>query len=108
MKISIITPSYNQGSFIEQTIRSVLDQGLDDLEFIIADGGSTDQTLDILKRYGSRLTWFSEPDKGMADAINKGISRASGQIIGWLNTDDLPDIFFHVEFIFHCFHSIEG
>ena len=88
-KISIITPSYNQATFIERTIRSVLDQGYPDLEYIVVDGGSTDGTVDILKKYEGRLTWTSEKDKGQTDAINKGIARSSGEIIAYLNSDDV-------------------
>jgi glycosyltransferase involved in cell wall biosynthesis len=87
--VSIITPSYNQSHFIEQAIQSVLSQDYPHIEYIVMDGGSTDSTLDILTRYQDRLTWFSEPDRGQADAINKGFSRAQGTILGWLNSDDI-------------------
>lgn len=88
-KISIITPSYNQGQYIEQTILSVLDQPYPNLEFIIIDGGSTDNTVDIIKKYSDHISyWISEQDKGQTDAINKGFERATGEIINWLNSDD--------------------
>lgn len=88
-RISIVTPSYNQGQFIEETIRSVLLQGYPDLEYIIVDGGSSDATVDILKKYKDWLTyWVSEPDDGQADAINKGLDKASGVVFGFLNSDD--------------------
>jgi len=87
--ISIVTPSYNQGTFIEETIRSVLLQGYPDLDYIIIDGKSNDRSTEIIKKYEPWLTyWVSEPDKGQADAINKGFRRANGEILGWLNSDD--------------------
>lgn len=88
-RISIITPSYNQGQFIEETIRSVLLQGYPNLEYIIIDGGSTDNSVDIIKRYQNWLTyWISEPDRGQTHAINKGLGRATGDLIAYLNSDD--------------------
>ena len=88
-RISIVTPSYNQGWFIEGTIRSVLLQGYPNLEYIVIDGGSTDESLDIIKRYEPWLTyWVSEPDRGQSHAINKGFRIASGEVAAWLNSDD--------------------
>jgi glycosyltransferase involved in cell wall biosynthesis len=89
-RISIVTPSLNQGEFIEETIRSVLLQGYPNLEFIIIDGGSTDRTIDIIRKYEPWLAyWMSEQDRGQAQAINKGFRKATGDILAWLNADDL-------------------
>lgn len=87
MKISIITPTLNHANFIEETIRSVLDQHYSNFEHIIIDGGSKDGTLDILKKY-KHLIWISEKDNGQSNAINKGFQMASGEIVAWLNSDD--------------------
>ncbi len=87
--VSIITPSLNQGEYIEETISSVLSQDYPRLEHIVVDGGSTDATLDILKKTGDRIKWLSEPDRGQSHALNKGVGLARGDIIGWLNSDDL-------------------
>jgi len=86
-KISVVTVSYNQGSFIRQNIESVLQQNYPNFEHIVIDGGSTDNTLDILRSY-SHLNWVSEPDRGQSHALNKGFAKASGDIIAWLNSDD--------------------
>jgi glycosyltransferase involved in cell wall biosynthesis len=88
-KISIITPSYNQGDFIGQTIESVLAQDYPNLEYWVMDGGSTDNTLEILKSYGKKINWVSEPDKGQTDALNKGLARVSGDILAYINSDDV-------------------
>jgi len=95
-KISIVTPSYNQGEFLEETICSVLDQNYPNLEYFIVDGGSTDQSVEIIKQYADHLTWWiSEKDNGQSHAINKGFARATGAIFGWINSDDyyLPGAF---------------
>ncbi len=90
-RVSIITPSYNQGQFIAETINSVLTQNYANLEYIIIDGGSTDQTLEVIRRYADdpRLSWISEPDEGMSHALNKGFARCTGEFMTWLNSDDV-------------------
>ena len=89
-KISIITPSYNQGQYIEETINSILNLNYPNIEFIIIDGGSTDNTIKIIEKYSKHITyWESYKDNGQSDAINKGLLQATGEIINWLNSDDL-------------------
>jgi glycosyltransferase involved in cell wall biosynthesis len=88
--ISIVTPSFNQGEFIEETIRSVLLQGYPNLEYVITDGGSTDQSVEIIKKYAPWLKhWSSESDEGITDALSKGFACSSGEVYGWMGTDDL-------------------
>lgn len=90
LRISIVTPSYNQGHFIGRTIDSILSQHGDfDLDFRVYDGGSKDSTVDVLKSYGDKVRWISEKDRGQIDAINKGLRAADGDIVGWVNSDDV-------------------
>jgi len=86
--ISIVTPSFNQRQYIEQTIESVLGQDYPNLEYIVMDGGSTDGTVELLQSYGDRLTFVSEPDRGQSHALNKGMARAAGDVLAFLNSDD--------------------
>lgn len=89
-KISVITPSYNQGVFLERTILSILNQNYPNLEYIVCDGGSTDNSIDIIKKYEDKITWWcSEKDSGQSNAINKGFKKATGDIVCWINSDDI-------------------
>jgi glycosyltransferase involved in cell wall biosynthesis len=87
--VTIVTPSYNQGQFIERTIYSVLSQKVSGVEYLIFDGGSKDDTKEVLKWYGTRVKYVMEPDGGQADAVNKGFRAATGEVVGWLNSDDI-------------------
>jgi glycosyltransferase involved in cell wall biosynthesis len=102
-KITIITPVYNQVDYLEATIQSVINQNYPNLEYIVIDGGSTDGTLGIIKSYETHITkWVSEPDNGMYDALNKGFSLSTGDVMGWINSDDvlLPQSLFNVARLF--------
>ena len=108
-KISIVTPNFNGDRYIEETILSVLGQGYPNLEYIIIDGGSTDNSVDIIKKYQKYLTyWVSEPDNGMYQAIQKGFDRSTGEIMAWINSDDLyhKNAFFTIAEIFKAFSDV--
>src|SRR4051812_42500755 len=95
-RLTIITPSYNQAAFLQRTLDSVLDQGYPNLEYLVVDGGSTAGGVAILERYADRLDWWvSEPDDGQTDALNKGLARATGDVVAYINSDDfyLPGAF---------------
>lgn len=109
-KITIITPNYNLGKHLEQTILSVLNQNYPNLEYIIIDGGSTDNSVEIIKKYESQLAfWISEFDNGIYDAIQKGFDKSTGEIMGWLNSDDMlhPNSLFYIAQIFNSFSEVE-
>lgn len=109
-KISIITPTYNQADFIEETILSVINQNYPNLEYIILDAGSTDGTLEIIKRYEHKISkWISEKDNGLYDAVYKGFEMATGEILAWINSDDtyLPNSFFTAAEIFNSFKDVK-
>jgi glycosyltransferase involved in cell wall biosynthesis len=109
MKVSIVTPSYNQGQFIERTLLSVANQTGVEIEHVVFDGGSTDNTVEILKRFSPPVVWVSKKDKGQTDAVNQGIRVTDGEIIGWLNSDDVyyPGIIARVVDYFNAHPEID-
>ena len=109
MKVSVVTPSFNQGQFIERTLQSVAIQSGAQIDHVVVDGGSTDNTVDILKNFGGDVKWVSEKDNGQTDAVNKGIRGTGGEIIGWLNSDDIyyPDAISRVVTFFNAHPEID-
>ena len=109
MKVSVVTPSFNQGQFIERTLQSVATQSGAQIDHVVVDGGSTDNTVDILKNFGGDVKWVSEKDNGQTDAVNKGIRGTGGEIIGWLNSDDIyyPDAISRVVTFFNAHPEID-
>jgi glycosyltransferase involved in cell wall biosynthesis len=109
-KVALVTPVFNSARYLEATIRSVLSQGYPNLEYVIADGGSTDGGVEIIRKYEPQLhAWFSEPDRGMYDAINKGFARTSGEAMGWISATDLlhAGSLFVVGSVFRTFPDVE-
>jgi glycosyltransferase involved in cell wall biosynthesis len=109
MRVGVVTPSFNQGRFIERTLKSVALQRGADIEHLVFDGGSTDNTVDVLKRFGSGVRWISQSDRGQTDAVNKGFRATGGDIIGWLNSDDAyyPDAIVRVVAFFDAHPDVD-
>jgi glycosyltransferase involved in cell wall biosynthesis len=108
-KISIVTPNYNGGEYLESTIKSLLDQNYPNLEYIVIDGGSTDNSLEIISKYHNRISYFiSEKDGGLYEAVDKGFKQATGEIMGWLNSDDMhhPQSLYAIAEIFTTFTQV--